>query len=138
MSNAFNAQGTVLKRGNGASPEVFTAIGEVRDFNGPGGSAKEIDTTHLTSSAKEWLMGLQDEGELSINCKAVFSDAQQQGLRTDRANRTLRNFKLVFADVSATTASFAAYVKTFTVSGAVDDRVNLAVTLRISGAIVWS
>ena len=58
--------------------------------------------------------------------------------RTDRAGRTLRNFKLILTDAATTTLSFAAYVKQFALSGGVDDEIKLSVTLRISGAVTWS
>lgn len=137
-TSALKTQGVQLKRGNGGSPETFTLIGEVTKFDGPGGSANEIDATSLDSTAKEWLMGLQDEGEFTFEANCVPSNAQQAGLRTDRAAATLRNFKLLLTDVGPTTLSFAAYVKEYKISGGVDDKITLNVTLRISGAVTWA
>ena len=42
-TGALETQGVVLKIGDGGGPEVFEAIGEVTDFDGPGGSANVID-----------------------------------------------------------------------------------------------
>jgi predicted secreted protein len=138
-SNALEAQGMLLKIGNGASPEVFTAIKEIKTFSGPGGSAAVIDVTDLSSLAKEKRMGLADEGQLSFTINYIPNDTQHTLLRTQRANREETNFKLVFTDDSpATTWSFGAFVTGFSVSGAVDGVVEANVTLEITGAITES
>jgi predicted secreted protein len=138
-SNALEAQGMLLQIGNGASPEVFTAIKEIKTFSGPGGSAAVIDVTDLSSLAKEKRMGLADEGQLSFTINYIPSDTQHTLLRTQRANREETNFKLVFTDDSpATNWSFGAFVTGFSVSGAVDGVVEANVTLEITGAITES
>ena len=134
-SNAINAQGVELQRGNGAVPESFAIVGEITNFDGPGGSASVIDVTTLQSLAKEKRMGLQDEGQFTFQMNLDPSDVQQAGLRTDRANRTLRNFRLRLTDVSNTTLLFSAFVLEFKINGAVDQVVKASVTLEISGAV---
>lgn len=137
-SNALESQGMVIKRGNGASPEVFTAIPEVRSINGPDGSASEIDVTDLSSTSREFRMGLKDEGTITLDMMFIPANTVHAGLRTDRANRTLRNFQLLFTDSPATTWSFAAYVQGLSVSNEVDAVTTASVTLRISGSITES
>lgn len=135
-SQALEAQGTVLKIGNGASPEVFSAISEIKTFTGPGGSAAVIDVTDLSSAAKEKRMGLADEGQLSFTIHYIPNDTQHALLRTKRATRVETNFKLVFTDASpATTWSFSGFVTNFAVSGAVDGVIEANVTIEITGAI---
>ena len=137
--NALEAQGMQIKIGDAASPEVFTAISEVKTFSGPGGSATVIDVTDLASSAKEKRLGLPDEGQLSFTINYIPTNTQHDLLRTNRDARTLTNFKLVFTDDSpATTWSFSAYVQGFSVSGAVDGVVEANITLEITGAITES
>lgn len=138
MSSGLEAQGVLLKRGDGATPEVFTAIAEITGFDGPSGSASVIDMTHLSSTAKEKKMGLMDEGQISIDGNLVTTDTQQEGLRDDRTARTLRNFQLVLTDSPSTTLSFAAYVLTFSISGQVDGKIPFKCTLEISGQVTWS
>lgn len=138
-ANAIEAQGTLLKIGNGASPQVYTTITEIKTFTGPGGSASVIDVTDLSSTAKEKRMGLMDEGQLSFTINYVPNDTQHAQLRTDRSNRTLRSFQIVFNDGSpASTWTFTGYVLSFAVSGAVDAVIEANVTLEISGSIVES
>jgi hypothetical protein len=136
---ALVSQGCVLKRGDGGGTEVFTAIGEVISINGVGsGSASEIDVTNLSSTAKEFLLGLKDEGEVSISLNLDTGDTMQTGLRSDRDANTLRNFQLDLTDSGPTTLSFSAYVKTYPISIAVDDKIGLEVSLRISGPVTWA
>jgi predicted secreted protein len=138
-SAALEAQGMEVKIGNGASPEVFTAIPEIKTFSGPSGSAAVIDVTDLSSAAKEKRMGLADEGQLSFTINYIPSDTQHIALRAARAARTETNFKMVFTDDSpSTTWSFSAFVTGFAVSGAVDNVVEANVTLEITGAITES
>jgi len=135
-SQALEAQGMELKIGDGASPEVFTAISEIKTFTGPGGSATVIDVTDLSSAAKEKRMGLADEGQLSFTINYIPTDDEHAALREARATREETNFQLVFTDDSpSTTWSFSGFVTGFSVSGAVDGVVEANVTIEITGAI---
>ena len=83
-------------------------------------------------------MGLRDEGSVTLGMMFIPANAVHAGLRTDRANRTERNFRITFTDSPATVWSFAAYVQGLSVSNEVDGTTNASVTLRISGAITES
>jgi len=134
-ANALESQGMSLKISNGASPEVFTAIADISDISGPDGSASEIDTTTLDDSARTFRVGLKDEGQISFTCNFQPANTQHAQLKTDRTNRTLRNFKLLFTDSPVTTWSFAAYVMGISIANGVDGVTTASVTLRISGVI---
>ena len=138
-SNALEAQGMLIKIGNGASPQVFSTISEIKTFSGPTGSAAVIDVTDLSSTAKEKRMGLADEGQLSFTINYIPDNTQHTLLRTRRASRVETDFKMVFTDDSpSTTWSFSAFVTGFAVSGAVDNVVEANVTLEITGSITQS
>ena len=65
--------GTLIKRGDGASPEVFTTIAQVGDIDGPKLKAGTYDvTTHDNTLAgyKDFITGLKDGQE--IKCKLFF------------------------------------------------------------------
>lgn len=134
-SSALETQGVLIQRGDGASPEVFTTVPEIVSFDGPGGSASEIDVSDLASTAREFRMGLKDEGDFSFEMMYLPNNAQHSGLQTDRTNRTQRNFKITLTDSPQSTMSFAAFVREFSISGGVDDVVRASVTLRITGAV---
>lgn len=138
MSSAVQTQGTVFKVGDGGSPEIFNAVAEVVDFDGPGGTAAEIDVTNLGSTAKEYILGLKDEGDFSLTVNFIPGDAQQTRLFTLRDTRASANFKLVLYDGASTTFSFAGYVKQFSITGKADDKVVGKIALRITGAVTRS
>jgi predicted secreted protein len=137
-TSAIVTQGVAIQRGDGGGPEVFTTIGEITDFTGPGGSAAVIDATHFQSTAIDKLMGLPDEGQFSFNMNMVPGDAEQTGLRSDRSAQTLRNFKIILTDAGAMEITFAAFVLEFSIAGAQNDKVNASVTLEVSGAVTYT
>ncbi len=134
-SSALTSQGVTIGVGDGASPEVFTTIAEVKSIDGPGGQANEIDVTDLSSTAKEFALGLQDEGDITLDINYIPGNTQHAQLRSDRAAGTSRNYRITFTDSPATTWTFAAYVKGFSISNAVDNITGASVTLRVSGSI---
>jgi predicted secreted protein len=137
MANAINSQNTLFKRGDGGSPETFVAVSEVVKIGGPSGSASIIDVTHLTSTAREKVLGLADEGQITLDLNYIPNDTQQANLRTDRANKSLRNFQIVIP-TPAQTISFAAYVTGFSLDFAVDAKVACSITLEITGAVTFA
>lgn len=134
-SSALSSQGMTLGVGDGASPEAFTTISEIKSIDGPGGQANEIDVTDLSSTAKEFILGLQDEGDITAEINYIPANAQHAQLRADRASGTSRNYQITFTDSPATTWTFAALVKGFSVSNGVDSVTGATVTLRVSGSI---
>lgn len=117
------------------SPATRTLIGEVTDFTGPGGSAAIIDVTHLKSTAKEKLVGLPDEGQLSMNLNLDPADAGQRECWEARQNQEGRNFELELTDASTTTLTFTAFVLEFSMSAGVDDKISASITLEITGSV---
>lgn len=131
------AQGTVIKIGNGESPEVFATIGEVRTFTGPGGSAAVIDTTTLESTRREKRMGLPDEGQFTLDVNLDPTDTDGQiACRTARTNRTLKNFEVTYPNSSKD--EFSGYVTGFQTSGAVDANIEATITIEITGAVTFT
>jgi hypothetical protein len=115
------------------TPLEWVGVGEVIDFDGPGGSASVIDATHLTSTAREKLMGIPDEGQFTFSLNRVFSDTGQIAVFTARANRLKKSWKVTYTDT--TVQEFEGYVLQFSTSGGVDDKVNGSVTIEITGAV---
>lgn len=131
-STAIAAQGIAIAR-FGAS--TFETIPNVVSFQGPGGQASVIDVTNLASTAKEKRMGLRDEGQLSLTLHFNPDDTVHQGLRTDRSNRTRRQFRITFTDATPVTWTFYGFVTQFSVQGGVDAVVESSVTIEIDGDI---
>jgi hypothetical protein len=128
-STGFGAYTT----GGTATPNAFTAVGEVVDWDGPGGSASVIDTTHLKSEAREKLVGLMDEGQFTISMNLVPDDAGQQACKQARRDRARKAMRLTYSDESVQT--WNGYVLGFSSSGGVDDKANGSITIEIDGPV---
>lgn len=134
-AQAIVAQGTVFEIGNADSPLTYTVIKDVASFSGFDGSASEIDVTHLGSTAKEFLMGLQDYGNFSMEVSFKESDPGQRLLRVAKGAATKRNFRITFSDGSK--ALFQAFVLSISAAGAVDAKIDSSVNLRITGDVTF-
>lgn len=136
MSDAIETQGTLFEIGNGDSPLTYTEIKEVVSFTGFDGAAAEIDTTHLQSTAKEFLMGLQDFGGFNMEANYLSADAGQVLVRAAKASRAVQDFQITFSDSS--TAIFQGFVLSAPQSGGVDAKMDTSFQIRITGDVAFA
>ena len=135
----LQSQGTTIGFGNAdGPPETFDTIGEVKSISGFDGQANEIDVTNLSSTAREYNMGLPDEGTVTLTCQLDPADTEQVNVRTARDNQTENNYQVTLTDAGPTTLTFAAYCLRFSPSFDLDGVAMLEITLRITGAITWA
>ena len=134
-SSALDSQGLIFSYLSADSPITYTAIPEITNIAGPGGQANEIDVTDLNSTAKEFRMGLQDEGSITLDILYIPGNAAHAALRTARAGQTLTGFQITFTDSPQTLWQFNGFVLGFEISNAVDDVTKASVTIRVSGAV---
>lgn len=124
-------------------------IAQITGFSGVGsGSATEIDTTNFDSLAKEFVIGLRDNGSITINLDWDPADGSHETLNTlvGGANkRFIIGSSASAADPSYTstftiptdrdTIDFQAGVVSFQLDAATDDVWRGTVELRVSGAL---
>jgi hypothetical protein len=133
----FDSTGdTVTVSSATATPVTWTPIVNFKSFTGFDGQPTEIDASNLSSSAKEFVMGLVDSGQMSIVVDLDNSNTAHQAMRTSHAASNSKPYKLVLPD--GHTASFTAYVKKFPLDGGVDKILQASIDLRITGAISWT
>lgn len=137
-SNALPTQGISVAVETTPGGGTYIAIAEVTGFAGPTTEANEIEVTTLASTTKEFIAGLADNGEVTMEVNAVPSDTQHNQVRSDIIAGTTRSYQIDFADgsITNTTYTFDAFVKSFPFSAAADDKLAGTITLRISGDIV--
>ena len=136
MSEATAAKGTLIKLGDGASPEVFTTIAEVTNIGGPEIEQDSLDVSHHGVDYKQFVGGLKDGGEVALELNYLPADGTHNaatGLLKDLNDGVLRTFQLVFTDTSLTTWVFSALVTRFAPGAPVDGKLGLSVTLKVSG-----
>lgn len=136
-TSAFIGSQTQLKIGDGASPEVFTLIGEVVSIGDFGQENDLVEATHFQSTAKEYLYGLPDGVELPVVANYLPTNAQQVATLAAQAAKTTKNFKLVLPTLGGggLTFSFAALIKGWKVPMSPNEAMRMTFGLKISGAI---
>jgi hypothetical protein len=141
IHGTFGTTGSTARKLTGYTMEL---IGEITDFTGPGGQAQVIDITSINSTAKEKLIGIRDEGQVSISLNYSPTDAGQVGLKEDRDLRTRQKYAMRMTDVTTGASAlpswcyFNGYCLAFSISGAVDNKVSANAVLEIDGAVIWS
>ena len=144
MSEGVIGLGTLLKIGDGATPEVFKTIAEVKDISGPGLTREFAEFTHQQSTGgyREYKPTFKNSGDVTFKCNFLPDDETQgfatTGILKDYEDGTLRNFQLLFPDSGATKASFAAYVANIQPGAPIAGPLELNVTLRVTGTVTWS
>jgi hypothetical protein len=142
-TSATIGYGTLLKRGDGGSPEVFTAIAEVTSITPPQAAADDVEVTHLTSPnrTKEFIQGMIDAGEASIHINWIPNDATHDeltGLLANQIAGTVKNWQIVLPS-GVLIWQFPGYVKTFEPDEiTAGDALGANVTFKVTGASTYS
>lgn len=134
---AVTTKGVKLMRGTGTgSPEAFEQVMTIKSVSGPNPTRTEIDTTTLASDAKEFMLGLKDNGEMSFPGLFDGDDTVQQAIVDDLDATTPSNWRVEIPD--GTKIAFSAYVKSFPLAMNPDAAVEFTLGLRLTGDITWT
>jgi hypothetical protein len=122
--------------------QTMAEIAEMTGISGPSQSNSEIDITSLQSTAKEFIPGLLDNGQVTLEGLLNFdATAQQTNMMSDQQERGLRSFDIRFTDEGATAGDqpsfyyFDAYVVNFAPAVTVDDAAKVSMTLKVTGEV---
>ncbi|MGH3599813.1 MAG: phage tail tube protein [Pseudonocardiaceae bacterium] len=123
--------GTELARGDGESPEVFSAIANVTNIDGPELTRETLDVTAHDSPDEymEFLGGLKDSGEVSLDVN--YDPAEHDTLVTDFASTDPINYTLTFPE--GTEWAFAAIMTGFKPSAPYDDKLAAEIKFKVTG-----
>lgn len=144
MSDGLSAFGTTFQVGDGASPEVFTAVAEVQKIGEYTIEADEIDLTHHESPGgfEEVVMGIIKTGVVPLAFNYIPTNATHRdasgGLMNLVRTKALTNFRLVFPDLSSTTFNFSGYVKKVSIDAAHDGKLAGSADIKITGEPVMA
>lgn len=122
------------------SPDSWVVVGGVRAINDlRSGTATEIDVSDLSSSAKEFLLGLADNGAMNLEMLYDPADAGQIILESLRESSASNSFRVTIPNPlnspAVTTFAFTGFVQTFPFSVGADAAITGTVTVRVTGAI---
>jgi len=135
MSNAISGVGTVFKRSNMMSTEVFSAIAEINSIQGPNKSRSIIDATSLGSTGgyREFIASFRDAGQVELEMN--FTRAGYSDMNDDFELDTLVNYQIVLPDTGNTTLDFAGLVINLGMGIPMDNKITAPVTIKISGEV---
>lgn len=123
--------------GDGGSPEVFTALGEVTNIEGPGVVRETVDATHMGSPnrAREHIAGLMDATEISVTMNYVPGGATEILLNDCLEQVTPKNYRVVTPnnDVFA----FSGFCTGHSRAIPLDDKMTITATFKPTGRPAW-
>lgn len=134
------SNGSLLKKGDGAAPEVFTTIPGVRKLSGPAVDFDLLDVSdHDTPNLfREFIPGWSDGDVIRAMVSWRPSNTVHVSVRTDAYAATLRNLKIVFPDTSLNTVTMSTYLKTWVPTADPGQEMRADLSAKITGAPVWS
>lgn len=139
---AILAQGTTFSTDTvgGSTPIVIAGVKSVSGIGS--GKASEIDVTTLASTAKEFRMGLQDFGTVTLNINWNLDDAGQIALYNAMDGQIPQQFIVTLPATNPTVTknvwTAVVYVLSMEVSADADSVAMGTVTLRVTGEPAWS
>ena len=107
MSDLFGiGYGATFGVGDGASPEVFTALASVISISPPSHSKTDIEVTTLqsTSGYREYILGLKESGEVNVKVRATYANLGI--INTEFAKAVDTNYQIISNTELASTWDF--------------------------------
>jgi len=131
--------GTTLGIGDGASPEVFTTIGEIFSPIKVGETKPLVDFTHHQSpnAFREFKVGIAEGDEVALQCNWVVSETGQEAARTAFDGGEPVNFEVVAPD-SDETVTFPGIVTHHDVDRPLDNKQVFNLTVKIAGPLTYA
>ena len=127
-------KGTELKL---SIASIYTGISQVQKITPPSGEMGTVETTHLLSSAKEYMSTILDGGELTFTIEWDPSDATHQELWSAFKSGATRSWQTVFNDAGNATVAHDGIITGFPWDEAdVESVITIPITIKISGDIV--
>ncbi len=130
-SGAVHSRKTKIEITDGSTKVQIKGLTQFAGLSG--GSASVIDVTDLDSDAKEKMIGLADEGQVTLTLNYLPADPGQVALEEARLSGELSEFVITMRN--GTVFSFSAAVLSFEKSGGVDAVITGSVTLEVSGLV---
>lgn len=144
MSNAF-LNGVTISRGDNASPQVYNAIPEVNSLSGLGKTNPLVDVSSFDSAAREYIAGLADGTEITMECNYLPGNTVQDSIISDVNSGTNFPMRIVATNPNSGTSPLGADTFDFLVTPlswefgpSFDDKNTMNFTLKISGDITVS
>jgi predicted secreted protein len=133
MTTAAIGYGTLFQTGDGNSPEVWTTLAEVFEIAPPSLAREVIDASDvlLPGTWREFIPGMKDGGEISLALNFVPGGAAFAALEAELATSAIAHRRVLFPNGAS--YPFHAFVSGLDIKTPIDDRMTVAVKLKVSG-----
>jgi hypothetical protein len=134
----IGTQGTTIEIDTSPPPHTtpaWTTVGNATAWSGPSFTRNEIDVTALDSVAKEYILGLKDPGEFSMDVNVDKTDPGQEFLWGELNQNVPIPVKMTWPSTPPDGFTFEALVMNFETSGSADDKIDGTITLRVTGDV---
>ena len=113
---------------------AYVTVKGVTDFSGLGdGTATVIDVSDLSSTSKEKLQGIADEGSIKVSLNYIPDDPGQVAMEAARTTGAVTSFQNLLAD--GTTFSYDGFVQSFGRAVGVDKQITANSSIEITGTV---
>lgn len=128
------AYGTLLSKGNGASPEVFTPVAQIQDLTGPAQKVDTIDTTTHDggNGYKAFIGGLKEGGDIKVPILFDPANATHTGLIATLNAGLVVNWKITLPTSPAVNWTFAGLVTDLSHSYKMNGALMSDLTIKVS------
>jgi hypothetical protein len=129
--------GTTVEVASAIVPSTsYVDIGEVTSVNPPGITIDTIEASHMKSpdKFKEYITGLKDGSDMTVNTNYVPGSAGDIAVRTMLGEDKPRNVRITFPNGSIET--FAAYLTNRQRTVPVDGKMTCDLTFKVTGTIL--
>ncbi|MEV0843609.1 phage tail tube protein [Actinocatenispora sera] len=132
--SGINGYGTQLAKGDGASPEVFTAIAGITEISGPGISRNSVEVTAHDSpdGYQEYVPGLKDPGEVELTVN--YDPSKHDTFLADYDSDEVHSYKITWPGSGATWA-FSGFLNNFEPDAPVDDKLSAKIKFQVTGKV---
>ena len=136
---AKSSQGTIVSVSAVTPATTYTPVNCTVGVNMEDAEATDIDITCLSSTSKEYLVGLQDAGTLTLDLNVEFGDAGYKILKEAKKNGTKIGFEIELAKDGTETKgrlfTFNGFVKSLPWAATVDAAITGSANVKISGIV---
>lgn len=137
-TNASIGYGTMIQRGDLLTPTSFADLAELKDISGPSMEVDSVEATHQASpdAHKEFIPGLVDGGEVSVEMQLIEGGAERGNLLEDFQGRVTRFWRIVLPSSGSWT--YKAFITGFDPANPIEDVMTDSLSWKITGKPVWA
>ena len=137
--DTVNLSGKTITAGTATGTAAsWTKVGNLTDLKALDGSTAEVDVTNHDSTAKEFILGVPDFGNLSAQVDGDRSNVGHQAVDSAKADGLVRTFKYVLPSGTTPTLTFQGLAKKFDDGAGVGDKYKRGIEIRITGTVARS